>query len=172
MNARTVAAGAALLCVGAIFPTTSALADEGSASEAPGNACTVAGNIASKAGLTYVPGEGTYNITGTMDCVDPAYEHATLTGTGTGILGCFGGFQEAVYKLAWSNGETSTITLKSGDFTYGTGFYGQVTKGALAGSHVGAAWGREAAGAEYKCAVDSVKSYQFAGGVGFHYGNH
>lgn len=133
-----------------------------------GNACTVAGAISSAAGLRYEPGEGTYKVAGTMDCTSEHYSHGVLTGTGTGLLGCFGGFSEAVYKVAWSNGETSTFAVKSGDFTYGTGSYGAVTKGALTGSHVGMAWGREAAGAEVKCATDAVHSYQFAGGVGFH----
>jgi hypothetical protein len=133
-----------------------------------GNACSVAGNITSSAGVSYEPKDGTYNVNGVLDCTSEHFSHGVLTGKGTGLLGCFGGFSDAVYKIVWSNGETSALVMKSGDFTYGTGSYGTVTKGALTGSHVGMAWGREAAGAEYKCAQDGVHSGQFAGGIGIH----
>ena len=168
MNRRTVRSAAitSFICAGALLPVTAASAHEMNGDH--GNACTVAGTVASATGLRYEPGQGTYNVAGTMDCTSDKYSHGTLTGQGSGVLGCFGGFSEAVYRVAWSNGETSTIAVKSGDFTYGTGGIGKVTKGALTGSHVGMAWGREAAAAEIKCATDTVHSYQFAGGIGFH----
>src|SRR5882757_1164844 len=165
MNRRIVRSTAitSFVCAGALLPATGASAHE--VGDDHGNACTVAGTVASATGLRYEPGEGTYNVAGTMDCTSEKYGHGTLTGLGTGVLGCFGGFSKAVYKVAWSNGETSTIEVKSGDLTYGTGGIGKVTRGALEGRHVGMAWGREAAAAEFKCATDAVHSYQFAGGI-------
>lgn len=133
------------------------------------NACTVAGAVASATGVRYIPGTGTFTLRGTMDCTSKEFSHGELTGTGHGTLGCVGGFSDAVLKVLWSNGKTSTIEIKMGDFTYGTGGHGTVTQGALTGNHVGTAWGREAAGAEAACATDAVRSYQFAGGVGFHH---
>ena len=171
MNRRIAfAASAASLVVaaGALLPGGVASADEPAGDHGSGNACSVAGNITSPQGAKYAPENGTYHVTGILDCTSEHFSHGTLTGNGTGLLGCFGGFSDAVYKIDWSNGETSTITTKSGDFTYGTGNYGTVTKGALTGAHVGMMWGRYAAGAEYKCAKDSVHSGQFAGGIGIH----
>lgn len=169
MNRGTARAAVltSLLCAGALLPVTGASADQ-MAEDHGANACSVAGTIASASGLRYEPGQGTYQVNGEMDCTSEHFSHGVLTGTGTGLLGCLGGFSEAVYKVKWSNGETSTITTRSGDFTYGTGNIGEVSEGALMGSHVGMAWGREAAGAEVKCATDAVHSYQFAGGIGFH----
>ncbi|MGQ0845303.1 MAG: hypothetical protein ACT4QF_14340 [Sporichthyaceae bacterium] len=134
-----------------------------------GNACTVAGAVASATGVRYEPRTGSYRLKGTMDCTSERYRHAELTGTGEGILGCFGGASQAVLTFVWNTGETSVVKLQTGDFTYGTGGYGQVTKGVLKGSHVGLMWGRAAAGAEARCAQDAVNSYQFAGGIGFHH---
>lgn len=173
MNRRTARAAAltSLVLAGARGPVAGASAQE-TEFDRYGNACTVAGSIASPTGLRYAPGEGTYTVAGVMDCTSSKYGHGTLTGKGSGLLGCFGGFSEAVYKVVWSNGEKTTIHTKSGDFTYGTGTYGEVTKGALRGSEVGMMWGRAAAAAEAKCATDAVHSYQFAGGIGFHSHGH
>jgi hypothetical protein len=71
--------------------------------------------------------------------------------------------------MVWNTGEKTVVRLQTGDFTYGTGGYGSVTRGVLKGSHVGLMWGRAAAGAEARCARDAVHSYQFAGGIGFHH---
>jgi hypothetical protein len=170
MNRRIAfaASAAALVCAaGALLP--GGVASAGEAEElASGNACSVAGTITSPQGVKYQPNEGTYNVKGVLDCTSEHFSHGVLTGKGTGLLGCFGGFSDAVYKIEWSNGEVSEIVMKSGDFTYGTGSYGNVTEGALTGSHVGMMWGRYAAGAEYKCAKDAVHSGQFAGGIGIH----
>jgi hypothetical protein len=155
------------LCAAALAPTVSASAHEAEGGD--GNACTVAGAVASATGLRYLPGTGTFTLRGTMDCTSKEFSHGELTGTGTGTLGCVGGITDAVLKVLWSNGKTSTIELKMGDFAYGTGGHGSVTHGALAGRHVGTAWGREAAGAEATCATDAVHSYQFAGGAGFYH---
>lgn len=161
------ASAASLACVaGVLLPGGVAAAGEGE--HDMGNACSVAGNITSPQGASYSPKDGTYHVNGVLDCTSEHFSHGVLTGKGTGLLGCFGGFSDAVYKIAWSNGKTSEIVMKSGDFTYGTGSYGTVTEGALTGSHVGMMWGRYAAGAEYKCAKDSVHSGQFAGGIGIH----
>lgn len=155
------------LCAAALVPTASASAHEMEGGS--GNACTIAGAVASATGVRYIPGTGTFTLRGTMDCTSKEFSHGDLTGTGSGTLGCVGGFSDAVLKVLWSNGKTSTIDMQMGDFTYGTGGHGTVTHGALAGNHVGTAWGREAAGAEAACATDAVRSYQFAGGVGFHH---
>lgn len=170
MNRRTaLAASAASLAVTAavLLPGGTAWAD-GPEEHASGNACSVAGHITSPQGVKYAPNQGTYNVKGVLDCTSEHFSHGVLTGKGTGLLGCFGGFSDAVYRIAWSNGSVSEIVLKSGDFTYGTGSYGTVTEGALTGSHVGMMWGRYAAGAEYTCAKDAVHSGQFAGGIGIH----
>jgi hypothetical protein len=158
---------AAVLAAAALVPAGTAWADPGQ-DHGSGNACSVAGHITSPQGVKYAPTDGTYNVKGVLDCTSEHFSHGVLTGKGTGLLGCFGGFSDAVYKIEWSNGQVSEIVMKSGDFTYGTGSYGNVTKGALTGSHVGMAWGRYAAGAEYKCAKDAVHSGQFAGGIGIH----
>ncbi len=158
---------AAVLAAAALIPAGTAWALPGG-DHAAGNACSVAGSLTSPQGVSYAPTDGTYDVKGVLDCTSEEFSHGVLTGKGKGLLGCFGGFSEAVYKIEWSNGKVSEIVMKSGDFTYGTGSYGTVTKGALTGSHVGMAWGRYAAGAEYKCAQDAVHSGQFAGGIGIH----
>ncbi|HEX3828718.1 MAG TPA: hypothetical protein VHV82_15750 [Sporichthyaceae bacterium] len=135
-----------------------------------GNACSVVGTVASPTGLRYEPTGGSYVVDGVMDCTSKAFGHGTITGRGKGIVGCLGGTSAAVLDVAWRNGEHSELTMQTGDLTYGTGGYGIVTRGAMTGSHVGMAWGREAAGAEFACATDSVRSYEFAGGIGFHEG--
>jgi hypothetical protein len=161
------ATAATLVCAaGALLP--GGVASAGEDEHGMGNACSVAGNITSPQGASYAPKDGTYHVSGILDCTSEHFSHGVLTGKGTGLLGCFGGFSDAVYRIAWSNGETSEIVMRSGDFTYGTGSYGSVTKGALTGAHVAMGWGRYAAGAEYKCAKDSVHSGQFAGGIGIH----
>lgn len=160
-------AASAVLAAGALVPAGTAWAHDGGSADM-GNACSVAGNISSHDGVQYSPKEGTYDINGVLDCTSEEFSHGVLTGKGTGLLGCFGGFNDAVYKIAWSNGQVSHIQLSAGDFTYGSGAYGMVTKGALTGSHVGMMWGRYSAGAEYKCAKDAVHSGQFAGGIGIH----
>ncbi len=171
MNRLLALAGAsaasAVVAAAALLPAGTAWAHDAEG-HGGGNACSVAGHITSPQGVTYSPNDGTYNVRGVLDCTSEQFSHGVLTGKGTGLLGCFGGFSDAVYRIAWSNGETSTITMKSGDLTYGTGSYGTVTDGALTGSHVGMMWGRYAAGAEYKCAKDAVHSGQFAGGIGIH----
>jgi hypothetical protein len=118
--------------------------------------------------LRYEPGNGSYRISGVMDCVSKQYSHGVVTGWGNGVIGCFGGVSQAVLDVAWQDGKHSELTMQTGDFTYGTGGYGEVTKGALTGSHAGLMWGREAAGAEYTCASDAVHSYEFAGGLAIH----
>lgn len=161
-------AAAGVVCAaGALIPGGVASAGE-TEEHGMGNACSVAGSITSPQGVSYAPKDGTYNVDGVLDCTSEHFSYGVLTGKGTGMIGCFGGFSDAVYKIAWPNGETSEIVMKSGDFTYGTGSYGTVTKGAMTGSHVGMGWGRYAAGAEYKCAKDAVHSGQFAGGIGIH----
>ncbi len=134
-----------------------------------GNACSVTGAVASKAGVKYEPTTGKYTLRGIMDCTSERYKHAEITGSGVGILGCFGGASQMVLHAVWNTGEKTTVRLQTGDFTYGTGGYGSVTDGTLKGSHVGLMWGRAAAGAEARCAQDAVHSYQFAGGIGFHH---
>jgi|GEM_PF-4843256 len=133
-----------------------------------GNACTIVGTVASATGLRYEPADGSYTINGTMDCTSRQFAHGTVTGRGDGIIGCIGGASRAVLNVAWQDGRRSELNVQTGDFTYGTGGYGFVSHGAMTGSHVGLAWGREAAGAEAACVSDAVRSYEFAGGIGFH----
>ena len=133
-----------------------------------GNICSIVGTVASADGLRYEPKNGSYTINGTMDCVSEQFSHGVISGHGDGTIGCVGGISQAVLDVAWQDGRHSVLTMQTGDFTYGTGGYGEVTKGVLMGSHVGLMWGREAAGAEFACAKDAVHSYEFAGGMGFH----
>jgi hypothetical protein len=133
-----------------------------------GNACSITGTVTSAKGLRYEPNNGSYRVNGVMDCVSKQYSHGVVTGFGNGVIGCFGGVSQAVLDIAWQDGRHSQLTMQTGDFAYGTGGYGEVTKGALMGSHAGLMWGRAAAGAEYACASDAVHSYEFAGGMGFH----
>jgi hypothetical protein len=161
-----VAALCPILAATTVLPAAAASADEPGGHS--GNACTVVGSVSSATGVRYEPTTGSYLLSGVMDCTSRHFSHGTVTGRGDGIVGCIGGASRAVLDVAWQNGEHSELTVQTGDFTYGTGGYGMVTRGVLAGSHVGMAWGREAAGAEFACVSDAVRSYEFAGGVGFH----
>lgn len=136
-----------------------------SAQEGGGTYCTIAGSVTPTPGVKYTPQEGTYELSGTMDCSSSDPSHADVTGTGTGTIGCLGGSSEAVLTVAWDNDETSIMQVQVGEFAYGTGGYGTVEEGEFGGAHVGLGWGREAAGAEMRCGTTGVSSYQFAGGV-------
>ena len=164
MTALTAAAmgliGVQLL---AVSPSGAVESDSGM-----GSYCTIAGSIAPNPGISYEAKATTYQLNGTMDCTSEEPSHGTVTGTGTGTTGCFGGSSAAVLKIAWDNGTASTVSAQLGDFGYGTGGYGTVTEGMLKDSHVGLGWGRDAAGAEVRCASGHVKSYEFAGYMYFH----
>lgn len=136
-----------------------------------GSYCTIAGSIAPTPGLTYESKPTTYQLNGTMDCTSDEPTHGTVTGTGEGTTGCFGGTSTALLDVAWDNGTVSTIRAQLGEFTYGTGGHGTVDEGTFHGSHVHMGWGRQAARAEERCANSQVKSYQFAGGMHFHPGS-
>lgn len=158
----------AALLAGTIAPASATAAGAGDDAGGGPNACTIAGAVANEPGITYVPSDGTYTLKGTMDCTSRGeFQHGEVTGKGQGILGCSGGVSQAVLEVTWDNGETSIIETQMGDFAYGTGGYGSVTEGPLSGSQTALGWGREAAGAEVFCAIDSVTSYQFAGVMGF-----
>jgi len=133
-----------------------------------GSYCTIAGSIAPTPGLTYESKPTTYELNGTMDCTDDEPAHGTLTGTGKGTTGCFGGSSTALLKIAWDNGTVSTISAQLGEFGYGTGGHGAVDEGTFHGSHVYLGWGRAAARAEERCASSQVKSYEYAGYLYFH----
>jgi hypothetical protein len=133
-----------------------------------GSYCTIAGSIAPTPGLTVESKPTTYQLDGTMDCTSDEPTHGTLTGTGKGTTGCFGGSSTALLDVAWDNGTVSTISAQLGEFTYGTGGHGTVDKGTFHGSHVHMGWGREAARAEERCVNSQVKSYEFAGGMHFY----
>ena len=128
--------------------------------------CSIAGPVAPTPGVGYAPQSGTFALKGTMDCTSDAPTHGDMTGTGTGTIGCLGGSSTAVLSVAWDGGQTSTMKVQLGDFTYGTGGYGTVDDGVFKGSHVMLGWGREAAAAEMRCMTGGVKSYEFAGGLG------
>ncbi|HYH50259.1 MAG TPA: hypothetical protein VEG38_12005 [Acidimicrobiia bacterium] len=130
--------------------------------------CTLAGSIAPDPGITYESKPTTYQFTGTMDCTADEPAHGTVTGTGKGTTGCFGGTSTALLKVAWDNGTESTINAQLGEFTYGTGGHGMVEEGTFEGSGVYLGWGRHAARAEERCANGQVKSYQYAGYMYFH----
>lgn len=127
--------------------------------------CTIAGAVRPSPGVGYASQSGTYELKGTMDCTSSVPSHGEVTGTGTGTIGCLVGSSTATLMVAWEGDKTSTIKVQIGDFTYGTGGYGTVDDGEFKGAHVMLGWGREAAGAEMRCATGGVKSYQFAGGL-------
>jgi len=127
--------------------------------------CTVAGVVGPTPGVAYAPQAGTYDIKGYIDCMSDGANHGTLVGTGTGTIGCLGGYSTAALKILWEGDKTSTLTLQLGDFTYGTGGGGTVDDGEYKGSHVMVGWGRYSAGAEMRCGTGGVKSYEFAGGM-------
>lgn len=125
--------------------------------------CSIAGSVTPAPGVAYAPQSGTYQLQGTLDCADAG--HGTMTGTGTGTIGCSGGQSTATMTIAWDGGKTSTIKAQLGDFTYGTGGMGTVDDGSYKGDHVGLGWGRYSAAGEMRCATGNVKSYEFAGGI-------
>jgi hypothetical protein len=163
-----VAAVCPLVAATTVLPAAAASAHDHDPMGAGGNACSIVGTVASASGVRYEPANGSYTVEGVMDCTSRQFAHGTVTGHGDGIVGCIGGASQAVLDVAWQSGDRSRIRVQTGDFTYGTGGYGSVIRGALTGSHVGLAWGREAAGAEMTCMTDAVRSYEFAGGMGFH----
>jgi hypothetical protein len=130
--------------------------------------CTMAGSIAPDPGITYEPRPTTYQLNGTMDCTADQPSHGTVTGTGKGTTGCFGGSSTALLKVAWDDGTVSTINAQLGEFTYGTGGHGMVDEGTFEGNGVYLGWGRHAARAEERCANSQVKSYEIAGYMYFH----
>lgn len=147
-----------------LFSVLTVLAPSAQAAE-PSTLCSIAGAVAPTPGAGYAPQSGAYQLKGTMDCTSENPSHGEMTGTGTGTIGCLGGSSTATLTVAWEGGKNSTMKLQLGDATYGTGGYGTVEDGEFKGAHVMVGWGREAAGAEIRCATGGVKSYQFAGGV-------
>lgn len=146
---------AAFSLIGVMAPHANAAEDQ--------TICSIAGSVAPAPGVAYAPQSGTYQLQGTMDCADAG--HGTMTGTGTGTIGCFGGESTATLTVAWDGNKTSTMKVQLGDFTYGTGGFGTVDDGLFKGGRVWLGWGRYAAAAEMRCATGAVKSYEFAGGV-------
>jgi hypothetical protein len=118
-------------------------------------------------GVSYVPGQATYKMSGFTDCMstDAQLTHGTFTGTGSGIVGCIGGFREATLNFVWNNGQTSTEHLQFGEFLYGGGAFGSVTSGGFNGSMVGMALERRSGGGEVRC-VTGLPSYGMAGEMG------
>jgi hypothetical protein len=129
--------------------------------------CSIAGSVAPAPGVGYAPQSDTFEVKGTLDCSSDAPSHGTMTGSGTGTIGCLGGSSTALLTVDWGAGQTSTMKVQFGDFTYGTGGFGTVDDGVFKGGHVMLGWGREAAMAEMRCVSGGVKSYEFAGGVMF-----
>lgn len=128
--------------------------------------CSIAGSVAPTPGVSYAPQSGAWELKGTMDCTSSSPSHGEVTGKGTGMVGCIGGQSTGTLTVAWGEDKTSTMKVEFGDFTYGTGGYGIVDSGEFKDARVMLGWGREAAGAEMRCATGGVKSYQFAGGIG------
>jgi hypothetical protein len=145
-----------------------AVSPSGAAESPRDSYCTLAGSIAPDPGITYDSKPTTYQLNGTMDCTADEPAHGTVTGTGKGTTGCFGGSSTALLKVAWDNGTASTINVQLGEFTYGTGGHGMVDEGTFEGRHVYLGWGRHAARAEERCADRGVKSYEYAGYMYFH----
>ena len=150
------AVGAAM--VASTLPATHAVADS------EDTLCTIVGTVKTT-GMSYAPTPGKYTVDGTTECSSGHKGTGKVTGQGAGTIGCSGGKNEAVFTIAWKDGDTSTLNLSLADFAYGSGGVGKVTKGELKGSSVGLSWAREAAGAEAKCAASGIKNYQFAGGM-------
>jgi hypothetical protein len=133
-----------------------------------GSYCTMAGSVAPAPGLTYESRPTTYQLDGTLDCTADEPAHGTVTGTGKGTTGCFGGSSTALLRVAWDGGTVSTISAELGEFTYGAGGHGMVDHGTFEGDHVYLGWGRQAARAEERCATGGVRSYEIAGYMQFH----
>ncbi len=114
--------------------------------------------------MSYAPGQATYRMSGFTDCGSTGAQtlHGTITGTGSGIVGCSGGLRDAALTIAWANGLTSVEHLQFGEFLYGAGAFGSVAGGYLNGSSVGMALARRAGGAEALC-VTGITSYGMAG---------
>jgi len=117
--------------------------------------------------VSYVPGQATYKMSGFADCLstDAPVTHGTFTGTGSGIVGCIGGFRDATLNFLWNTGQKSTEHLQFGEFLYGGGAFGAVTSGEFNGSSVGMALERRSGGGELRC-VTGVPSYGMAGEMG------
>ena len=118
-------------------------------------------------GVSYVPGQATYKMSGFTDCASTNAQitHGTFTGTGSGIVGCIGGFRDATLNFVWNTGQTSTEHLQFGEFLYGGGAFGSVTGGEFNGSSVGMALERRSGGGEVRC-VTGLPSYGMAGEMG------
>jgi hypothetical protein len=138
-------------------------AQDGGAAE-----CTIAISMSPVApGVSYVPGQATYKMSGFTDCAssDAQITHGTFTGTGSGIVGCSGGFRDATLTFTWNTGQTSVEHLQFGEFLYGGGAFGSVTSGEFNGSSVGMALERRSGGGEVRC-VTGLPSYGMAGEMG------
>jgi hypothetical protein len=151
-------AGAAALA----FPHPVAAQDGGAAE------CTIAISMSPVApGVSYVPGQATYKMSGFTDCASTNAQitHGTFTGTGSGIVGCIGGFRDATLTFTWNTGQTSVEHLQFGEFLYGGGAFGSVTSGEFNGSSVAMALERRSGGGEVRC-VTGLQSYGMAGEMG------
>jgi hypothetical protein len=130
--------------------------------------CTIAISMSPVApGVSYVPGQASYRMSGFTDCMstDAQLTHGTFTGTGSGIVGCIGGFRDGTITISWNNGQTSVEHLQFGEFLYGGGAEGSVVSGEFAGDMVGMALERRSGGGEVRC-VPGLQSYGMAGEMG------
>ena len=133
-----------------------------------GAECTIAISMSPVTpGVSYVPGQASYRMSGFTDCMstDAQLTHGTFTGTGSGIVGCIGGFRDGTITISWNNGQTSVEHLQFGEFLYGGGAEGSVVSGEFAGDMVGMALERRSGGGEVRC-VPGLQSYGMAGEMG------
>ncbi|HEX3605993.1 MAG TPA: hypothetical protein VH134_08735 [Candidatus Dormibacteraeota bacterium] len=147
------------------YHAAAAVQDQGGGGAAE---CTIAISMSPVApGASYVPGQATYNMSGFTDCMstDAQLTHGTFTGTGSGIVGCIGGFRAATLTITWNTGQTSTEHLQFGEALYGGGAEGSVTGGEFAGNMVGMALERRSGGGEARC-LTGLQSYGMAGEMG------
>ncbi len=138
-----------------------------SAASSGGNAadCSFAGSIAPTPGVTYAPGEVTYTMAGTLDCLSSAstVSHGVVTGKASGVRSCFGGLSGATMTVAWDDDQTSALHVNFGDAAYGRGGYGVVDAGEFKGDSVAVGLEQRTGGGEVKCATGKVSSYEFGG---------
>jgi hypothetical protein len=90
MRAAVLSVAGAAVLVPAVPAAAHGDEDHGAAAGS-GNACSVTGAVQSASGVKYEPTTGRYTLKGVMDCTSEKYRHAEITGSGEGILGCFGG---------------------------------------------------------------------------------
>jgi len=79
-----------------------------------------------------------YQFTGSLSCLssDSSLNAGQVTALGSGSIGCFRGDHNAVLKVAWNNGKTSTLKVHFNDVLAALIGNGNVADGEFAGQSV------------------------------------